>query len=238
MLRLLDLFCGAGGCARGYADVGFQVVGVDLAPQKHYPYEFHQADAMRVLQTLIDGGCWEGYTLKDFSMIHASPPCQEFSKTRQFRNIHRVVKIRPMLLEPVYRLLRVSGLPWVIENVEGAPMPDAIELCGCSFGLPLLRHRWFASSEMLFAPAHYAHPEGFFNVVGGSVRGYGCFSSKKTYVGKDGREKRREGTYRKQIGQLAMGIDWMTVKEMSEAVPPAYTRWIGAQLLQIVRAVA
>lgn len=235
-MRLLDLFCSAGGAAVGYARAGFEVVGVDLAPQPHYPFEFHLADAMQVLQTLVDGGEWEGYRLVDFSAIHASPECQEYSTTRSFRKVTHTNNVKPMLIEPVLTLLRASGVPWVLENVPGAAddLPDAIELCGVSFGLPLLRHRLFLSSELLFAPCHCKHPAAFYNVAGGKVRAYGAHRTNKRYLTKSGSYQYREGCCRKEVGQRAMGIDWMTIREMSQAIPPAYTEWIGRQLIAML----
>lgn len=238
MLKLLDLFCGAGGAARGYADAGFEVVGVDLVPQERYPYAFYQADAMQVLQTLIDGGSWEGYSLHDFAAIHVSPPCQEYSTTKPTRLFSgKTITPHPMLIAPVLELLRKAGVPWVCENVTGAKreMLNSIELCGVSFGLPLLRHRLFLSSELLFAPAHYKHPDGFYNVVGKKVRGHGTFRSKTSYVDRKGRTRIREACHPKAVGQAAMGIDWMTMAEMSQAIPPAYTHWLGMQLLSLLQ---
>ena len=233
---LLDLFCGAGGCAVGYNRAGFEVVGVDLAPQKHYPYEFHQADALEVLDTLLSGQEWQGYRLADFAAIHASPPCQEYSSSRHFRSVTNTNYTRPMLIAPILRRLRASGVPWILENVSGAldALPNAIELCGASFGLPILRHRLFLSSEMLFAPSHCKHPDAFYNVAGGKVRAIGAHRTNKAYTTKRGTIQYREGYARKEVGQAAMGIDWMTLKEMSEAIPPAYTEYLGAQLLAIV----
>ncbi len=136
-----------------------------------------------------------------------------------------------MLVEAVYERLRASGLPWVIENVPGAPMPDAIELCGSMFGLPLRRHRLFASSHLFFAPGPCAHPAGYYNVIGGSVKGYGAFASATRYTEKDGRIRRREGKPGKAAGQRALGIEWMTIAEMSQAIPPVFTQCIGDQLM-------
>ncbi len=235
--KLLDLFCGAGGAAAGYYRAGFDVVGVDIKPQKRFPYEFHQADAMHVLRTLVDGGSWEGYTLRDFAAIHASPECQEYSTTRAFRKITHTNNVKPMLIAPVLTLLRASGLPWVLENVPGAiaDLPNAIELCGASFGLPLLRHRLFLSSELLFAPYHRKHPASFYNVAGGKVRAYGAHRHKnKPYRTAGGQIQYREACCRKEVGQQAMGIDWMTVAEMSQAIPPAYTEFLGQQLRSLL----
>lgn len=135
--RLLDLFCGAGGAAMGYHRAGFEVVGVDLKPQKHYPFEFHQADA---LEFLAEHG-------REFDVIHASPPCQAHTS---LKNLHD--KDYPELIEPTRRLLEKTGLPYIIENVVGAPLRNPILLCGSSFGLRVRRHRLFESNWFLIAP--------------------------------------------------------------------------------------
>src|SRR5690554_2039294 len=120
--RLLDLFSCAGGAGVGYARSGFDVVGVDNKPQKHYPFEFHQDDALRYLAEH-----WE-----EFDAIHASPPCQVYSATK---HAHAGAGNHPDLLEPTREAVRATGLPYVIENVEGAPLLDPLTLCGSEFGL-------------------------------------------------------------------------------------------------------
>lgn len=107
--RLLDLFCGAGGAAAGYYRAGFEVVGVDLAPQPRFPFPFVQADA---LAHLADHG-------REFDAIHASPPCQAYSICGALPQCQRDY---PRLLEPVRELLVASGRPWILENVVGAPL--------------------------------------------------------------------------------------------------------------------
>lgn len=220
--RLLDLFCGAGGCAKGYADAGFEVIGVDIMPQKNYPYEFHCADALT-------------FPLDGFDVIHASPPCQEYSSTRHLRNATTdAPRIREKLVSQIYMKLRASGLLWVIENVPGAPMPDSITLCGSMFGLPIRRHRWFACSHYLYAPGPCRHTDSCINVIGGKIRGYGSLRSQTLYHTAKGETRHREAYFRSEVGAKAMDIDWMTRAEMSEAIPPSYTRWIGSQLLDIL----
>lgn len=223
--RLLDLFCGAGGCAKGYHDAGFEVVGVDIVPQPHYPYEFHQADALT-------------YPLDGFDVIHASPPCQEYSRSRHIRDATAPdIQHKPMLIQKIRQRLEASRSLWVIENVEDAPLPEALELCGSMFGLNTRRHRWFSSSILLFAPGPCRHTPGFINPVGGKVRGYGNLAHPtRTYVDNTGRTRKAEGMYRKEVGCRAMGIEWMTIAELSQAIPPAYTRWIGDQVMDYLRA--
>lgn len=224
--KLLDLFCGAGGAGMGYHQAGFDVTGVDIAKQPRYPFEFIQADALQYLS--------DHY--QDFDVIHASPPCQEYSSSRHLRNANAKIlgyklNIRPKLVDDVREALLKTNKLWVIENVPGSPLPDAIELCGTMFGKPLLRHRWFASSILLFAPAPCNHPSGFYNACGGKIRGYGDFADAKTYTDCRGTIRHREGYPGKAAGVQAFEIDWMTVNEMCESIPPYYTAWVGGQLI-------
>lgn len=219
---LLDLFSGAGGCGYGYHLAGFDVIGVDIAPQPNYPFPFVQADALEYLDT---------EDLSRFSAIHASPPCQGYSHARHFHNAKHGT---PKLIPEVREGLESIGLPWVIENVVGSELPDAIQLCGSMFGLAVRRHRWFACSHLLFAPGPCSHTPGFYNPVGNKVRGYGTFASDTTYLDATGRAHKREGYYRRDVGREAMGISWMSVPELCQAVPPAYTQWVGLQLIKVI----
>ncbi|MDE3197585.1 MAG: DNA cytosine methyltransferase, partial [Acidobacteriota bacterium] len=144
--RLLDLFCCAGGAGAGYGRAGFEVVGVDLKPQPRYPFEFRQADALALDSDFI----------ASFDAIHASPPCQSYSDlAKRNGNAHEW----PRLVEPVRRMLQQSGLPYIIENVEGAPLLNPVVLCGTMFrGLRVLRHRLFESNFPIIAPLHGRHP--------------------------------------------------------------------------------
>jgi DNA (cytosine-5)-methyltransferase 1 len=210
--RLLDLFCGAGGAAMGYHRAGFEVVGVDINPQPHYPFEFHQADALT-------------YPLDGFDAIHASPPCQTYTRARHLRDAQGGVVSSPDLLEPTRDLLRASGLPYVIENVPGAPLYDPLTLCGSMFRLAVRRHRNFESGLLLVPPSLCDHasqgrPVGVYHVMGDDI----------PYGGRTARTL--------EEGQAAMGIDWMTWPELKEAIPPAYTEWVGGQLLAAVKVAA
>ncbi len=144
---LLDLFCCAGGAGVGYARAGFDVLGVDLNPQPHYPLPFIEADALKLDLEFI----------ASFDAIHASPPCQSYSDLAK-RN--RNADAWPRLIEPVRAILAASGLPYVIENVEGAPLLNPAVLCGTMFeGLRVLRHRLFETNFPLTAPPHGKHPK-------------------------------------------------------------------------------
>lgn len=227
--RLLDLFCGAGGCAKGYADAGFEVVGVDIVPQKNYPYEFHQDSALRVLDILISGNLWQGYSymLRDFDVIHASPPCQGYTELNyQGKECH------PKLIGTIRERLISANVPYVIENVDGASsaFPHALMLCGSMFGLQVRRHRLFESSILLFAPMQCQHDRNFYSIHGHHVWN----RAKRSPARKDGRWRPGYGTF--EEGLNAMGIDWMLrQKELANAIPPAYTHWIGEQLMDYIR---
>lgn len=186
-MRLLDLFCGAGGAAMGYHRAGFEVVGVDIKPQPHYPFEFHQADALT-------------YPLDGFDVIHASPPCQRYAPVTRWRGKS---ENHPDLVALTHSRLRTSNVPWIIENVPNAPLHATVMLCGSHFGLNVVRHRIFQTSwglcQLMPSCRHYA-------VL--------AFEHKDERAFAD-----------------AMGCTWMTAREAREAIPPAYTEWIGRQLL-------
>lgn len=193
----------------GYHLADFDVVGVDIMPQPHYSFEFHQADA---LQFLSQHG-------SEYDVIHASPPCQEYSVTASLKSGNY-----PELIEPIRSALMQTGKPYIIENVPGAPLVNPLMLCGTMFGLRVIRHRLFETSwgEMI-SPLTCNH--------NGNVSGNRNIKGKRkdlnnfrflTIVGND---------YIAEDGRKAMGINWMTRKELSQAIPPAYTKYIGGLLL-------
>ncbi len=203
--KLLDLFCGAGGASMGYYRAGFEVVGVDNKPQPHYPFKFYQADAL-------------AFPLEGYDAYHASPPCQEYSRTK---SLHPHLKY-PDLLADVRTMLQATSKPWIIENVVGAPFEHWIMLCGMMFGLRTYRHRLFETSFLMMQPGHPKHIErvlnrgydpnwtGFFCVTGG-------------------------GNAPVAVMKEAIGIDWMTRKEFTQAIPPAYTEYIGKYLIEALK---
>jgi len=221
--RLLDLFCGAGGAAMGYARAGFEVVGVDIKPQPRYPFEFLQMDALEYLDAwprYQDGEPWQG----SFDAIHASPPCQLFSA---YQRANRRQGEHLNLIPETRELLRATGLPYVIENVEGAPLEDPVTICGVSMGLEVRRHRLFETSFPMIAPkcACGGWMPAKFNRGSRHIRP----NDRRTVaVG--------EGRIPLETQQKAMEIDWMAVPELSQAIPPAYTELIGHQLLQHIKA--
>jgi DNA (cytosine-5)-methyltransferase 1 len=221
--RLLDLYCCEGGAAVGYYRAGFEVFGVDLFEdysQKRYPFASFQGDALGSL-----------YCLDGFDAIHASPPCQRHSAGTRAGNRDKY----PDLIGPTRDSLVRTGLPYVIENVEGAPLVDPITLCGTMFGLTavdddgtklyLKRHRLFESNVPLVAPQH-DEPKG--------VQWAGSYGGAR----RDKHEARnvRHGGYvpSKKVQQELLGIDWMTQKGMHQSLPPAYTEYIGRQLIMCI----
>lgn len=244
--RLLDLFCGAGGAAMGYHRAGFDVVGVDIKPQPNYPFEFVQGDAMALLRNVADGlGDWRcecgdlnrGHEtfcyrcgagqpenpaplVDDFDAIHASPPCQAFTSLNGMWN----AKEHSDLLTPTRELLQRLGVPYVIENVVGAPMNGShVTLCGSAFGLgtegaELRRHRHFETNfAVMVPPCQHGRKERVIGVYGGH--------------GRDRRRASNGQDFPTSARREAMGIDWMTGTELSQAIPPAYTEHIGSYLI-------
>jgi DNA (cytosine-5)-methyltransferase 1 len=203
---LLDLFCCAGGAARGYQQAGFHVVGVDIKPQPRYAGdEFIQGDA---LEYVAEHG-------HEFDAIHASPPCQGYSEMTpiKYRADH------PDMIEPTRNLLQAIGKPYVIENVEGAKLAlnNPVMLCGSMFGLPLQRHRYFEIWPEVFAllpPCNHSIPPIL--ITGTTTRFGGKYE------------------FPVDVCKVAAGIDWMTRKELDQAIPPAYTEWIGQHLMDAI----
>lgn len=212
-MRLLDLFCGAGGAAMGYHRAGFDhIVGVDIEPQPHYPFEFVQRDALYMRRIFDDS--WD--------LVHASPPCQRFSDLAH-RNGNR--DAHPDLIAPTRALLEASGRPFVIENVEGAPLHDPVLLCGTMFdGLRVIRHRLFETSFPVVQPPHPPHPLVF--TYDKRKAHYGRLDQDTAFVQVTG-----GGNATVVNKRAAMGIDWMRGAELNEAIPPAYSQFIGEAFL-------
>lgn len=215
---LLDLYCGAGGMAKGFKDAGFYVVGVDIKFQPHYPGdEFIQADALEFLKT----------DLSRFHVHHASPKCQGFSTATRF---HRgAYQKHENHIPDVRKVFSKTGKPYIIENVSGAPLLKSVMLCGTMFGLRVRRHRYFETNFWL---QEMAHPricrKKLIKIAGPSAIAkedeYWCVGG---HFGE------------KYEAALAMGIDWMhTQEEIGQAIPPAYAEWIGKQVLAYLENVA
>lgn len=216
-MKLLDLFCCAGGAGMGYHRAGFEVVGVDINPQPNYPFEFHQGDALEFLAR-------HGH---EFDAIHASPPCQA-SCTLIKGNQRATAGNHVNLIPDTRELLAEFDVPTVMENVQGSDLRRDLTLCGEMFGLGVIRHRYFEiTGAAVEQPAHKPHR--------GRVAGYRhgeWFEGPYFAVYGDGGGK---GTVSQW--QQAMGIGWTNVRrEIAEAIPPAYAEFIGRQLVGALRA--
>ena len=227
----------------GYHRAGFsEIVGIDVKPQPRYPFTFIQGDALA-----------PPVRLSAFDAIHASPPCQGYSIMRNLPWLRN--KEYPLLIEPTRELLEASGKPWVIENVMGAKL-DGNWLCGGMFGLPFYRHRYFESNWFWLAPAHPAHTAVI--QKGRNLKGRASkivYSEAEDSRGLQSWPGRRgdaghgltiKGNGAQKVGanvghsagvaiaREAMQIDWMRRDELNQAIPPAYTEWIGRRLIQSI----
>lgn len=201
--RLLDLFCCQGGAAMGYHRAGFDVVGVDIADQPRFPFEFHRGDALEYLAVHGD----------EFDVVHASPPCQAHTLAQRIRgNEH------PDLVATTRDALVALGVAvWVIENVPGAPLREHIELCGSMFGLETYRHRWFESSVSLVAPPHGEHV---------------ARTTKMGRPVKEGEYMHIVGNFSGvPRARRIMDMPWASREGLREAIPPSYTEYLGRQLI-------
>lgn len=221
--RLLDLYCGEGGCSEGYRRAGFDVVGVDHIARPRYPFEFVKADALEVLT--------DRAFLAGFDAVHASPPCQSESALRHRTGIQYLDLLTPTLAA----LTAVGDVPWVVENVEGtAKLPGALVLCGSEFGLSAVAH----NGERRWLRRHRRFASNVFLLGAG-----GCSCSGRLIggiYGDGGGGQQTRGWRYESADQMrtVMGTPWMTRKGMAQAIPPAYTEHIGAQLLAHLGAVA
>jgi len=226
----------------GYYRVGFALYGIDNRPQPHYQFPYICMDALEAMDRLLRG---EGLTfsngetlyLADFDAYHASPPCQDDSiATQKWKNKGYVY---PQLIEPTRQLLINTGKPYVVENVTGAKkrLHNPILLCGLSFGLKVVRHRWFECSPFIMSPGHSSrqcHGAVTRKIAINDPAGHGMPGHTYralTVAGHGGNSQ----SFRWQDWQEAMGIDWMTKQELTQAIPPAYTEYIGKYLLEAIK---
>lgn len=192
--RVLDLFCGAGGAGLGYAQAGYEVIGIDIMPQQHYPFAFIRADAMN-----------PPVKLEDFDLVHASPPCQSYSK-----RLRHLAHEQPKFIQELRIMLQ--GHDYVIENVEGSPL-DGITLCATAFNIPMRRHRVFETSFKLPQPQCQ----------------HELFELTMNY-----HNTKRRRMWKARYGETVMrsfkrhlGVEFMTDDEAEQCIPPQYTQFIG-----------
>ena len=210
MPKLLDLFCGAGGASVGYSRAGFEVTGLDIKHGKRYPFEYCRLSIENVTVEF----------LRKFDVIHASPPCQTFSITRNLRVAQGKTTNKKDWLPFTRDMLIESKRPYVIENVPGAPLNTPVQLCGSSFGLKVRRHRLFESNMPLLGSTCDHKPQG---------KPVGIYGSMRDEIPGGGHTAKTM-----QEANESMGIDWMIWSELVEAIPPAYTEYIGKQLIKNV----
>ena len=228
--KLLDLFCGAGGASMGYYRAGFKVYGIDNKSQPHYPFPFLRLDALEAMEKLLRGeyltfcnATINTLGFKDFSVYHASPPCQAWLDCNR---CGKKDTKHPRLIEPTREILQRVGLPFVIENIHRSPLNANLMLCGTMFGLRVIRHRYFECSfRPPLSPFHCYH-------WGSVARG--------DFIGVYGRGGKGPRTPSGRIPSplnpqvtpaVAMDIDWMILRELQQAIPPAYTEYIGKYLM-------
>lgn len=219
-MKLLDLFCGAGGCSVGYARAGFEVVGVDINSQPRYPFEFHQSDWLEYLMAH-----WQ-----EFDVIAASPRCQLYSVTaalcsHTFDYMDEIAEVR--------KALDWTGKPYIIENVPCAPLVNPLMLCGSMFGLRVLRHRLFECEPVIWWPPASCNHWGL--ATGNHLRRSSGkthtpgFSDGYAFISVAGKNFLRDE------GRAAMSIDWMTTRELAQAIPPAYTEFVGGKIKELIQ---
>jgi DNA (cytosine-5)-methyltransferase 1 len=209
-MKLLDLYCKAGGASVGYARAGFEVIGVDIKKQKRYPYQFIQADALDVLA--------DKDFISQFDVIAASPPCQTHSATKHLRNAQGKSTNKVDLIPQTREGLIASGKIYIIENVPGAPLIDPVVMCGSSFGLKVRRHRQFESNVKLTGLSCNHKLQG---------KPVGVYGSMRDEIPKGGHTAKSLEEARE-----AMGIDWMLWGDLVEAIPPIYTEYLGKQIME------
>lgn len=231
-MKLLDLYCGAGGASMGYSRAGFEVTGVDIDPQPNYPFTFIQGDAVEYCLAHGHG----------FDAIHASPPCQKYSLMSKGRWKN---KDHPDLIATTREAILKTGRPYIIENVSGAraELINPFMLCGTMFqlksdaGNQLYRHRYFESDIIwpLVPPCQHDRFSAV-GVYGGGQHPKRKFMPPVGVYGSTGGSSKRDN--KKGFGinarRQAMGIDWMTNQELNESIPPAYTQFIGEKLKEIL----
>lgn len=222
--RILDMYCGDGGAAMGYHQAGFEVVGVDIRERHRFPFRYVQGSVLKLRPAWIR---------KNFQAVHASPPCQAHTTLKSMHGEAGEYHHKDYLPE-TRELLEDLGLPYIIENVPGAPLIDPVQLCGSAFGLALRRHRLFEAGgglelegsgcehkwqnrHKVYNVASYRDGAGRRDHASGTIGVYG------------GGQGLGEGEV--TLWKVAMGIDWMGKEGLAQAIPPAYTRYLGKQVL-------
>lgn len=204
-MKLLDLYCGSGGASTGYAQAGFEVTGVDISNHKDYPFTFIKADVLSLDKSFLD----------QFDVIHASPPCQSFSATKHLAKAQGKASKKPNLIPQTRDMIK--NKPYVIENVPKSPLNNPVQLCGSAFDLKVRRHRLFESNMPIQGTDCYHKAQG---------RPVGVYGSKNDQIPNGGRTAKDIDEAR-----VAMGLTYMNWSNIVEAIPPAYTEYLGRQII-------
>jgi DNA (cytosine-5)-methyltransferase 1 len=213
-MKLLDLFCGVGGASVGYAEAGFEITGIDLKHGKRYPFTYIKGDVLTYLNDMD--------FLRSFDVIHASPPCQTHSITQHLRNAQGKSTNKIDLIPQTRAALITSGKPYIIENVPGSPLIDPVQLCGSSFGLEVRRHRLFESNMDLIGSICDHKLQG---------RPIGVYGSLNDQIPNGGKTATTIDEARN-----AMNMPWAIWTELVEAIPPAFTKYLGDQVTRLQHA--
>ncbi len=206
-MKLLDLFCGAGGASDGYSRAGFEVTGIDVKHGKRYPHTYIRGDVRDYLDVEF---------LREFDVIAASPPCQTFSATKHLRNAQGKSTSKVNMIPEVRDALIASGKPYIIENVPNAPLINPVQLCGSAFQLKVRRHRLFESNVEIVGTGCYHKEQG---------KPVGIYGSMRDEIPNGGHTAKTMAE-----ANEAMGIDWMIWGELVESIPPIYTQYLGEQI--------
>lgn len=223
-MKMIDLFCCAGGCSMGYHRAGFdEIIGVDIVPRPNYPFTFVQADAFEYMKNA---------DLSDVDFIHASPPCQCYTSLKYLSgDVEKWEEDHPDLVAKTRKVLEATGKPYIIENVVGAPLKNPIKLCGSQFeNLYTQRPRLFESNIPL-------QPKDT-PVVKHKTLGLGKGLGEDGFItvaGKRIPNGMNEVQARLYYGFALGGIDWMTHEELTQAIPPVYTEFLGKQVIRYIK---
>jgi len=222
--RLLDFCCKAGGTSMGYHMAGFNVVGIDIEPQPNFPFQFYVEDVMKIGDKQING------IRRNFDALAGSPPCQGFGALKALAK-----QPKPEILIRVREIFEAADLPYIIENVPGAPLIDPVQVCGSALGLRVQRHRMFESNcDIEGTPCEHLWQDRDKRYTHIPNKLYEDYRSGVVSVAGRGDGSHFQNQSQAEIWSHAMGIDWMNMEEMGQAIPPFFTWHLGKQLIKFI----